>query len=133
MRQYRGLTKEGKWVYGHYVVEGCKKPKPHFIVEQGGKWNTVIPETVGQFIGLKDNNGKELDWWEGDVFELHGRSTLFTIIKEQGCFWFRSSITKERFPCYQIAKWVDLPEKLGDSQTIFSQNPELMESKDDSC
>ena len=30
----------------------------------------VIPETVGQSTGLKDKNGKDLDWWEGDRFTL---------------------------------------------------------------
>ena len=69
MRQYRGLTKEGKWVKGYYVVEGYKKPKPHFIVEVGGRWNIVIPETVGQFIGLKDKN--KVDIYKDDIVEFN--------------------------------------------------------------
>ena len=74
---------------------------------------------VEQYAGLNDKNGKDLDWWQGDVFEIHGRKTLFRIIEEDGCYWFRSDITKERFPCYQAIKWAKLPCKLGDSDTIF--------------
>ena len=74
---------------------------------------------IEQYLGLKDKNGKDLDWWEGDVFEIHGRKTLFRITEEGGCYWFRSDITKERFPCYQAIEWAKLPCKLGDSDTIF--------------
>ena len=132
MRNYRGLTKDGKWVYGWYVEQLNKSyifeeewiEEKHSIL---GAAIEIIPETVGQQTGLKDKNGKEIDWWEGDVFEVKGRSTLFKIIIEQGCFWLRNPDTKERFLCYQVAKWAELPERLGDSQTIFNQNPELME------
>lgn len=101
----------GKWCYD-------TKPDGVFDIR-----NKFIPHTdKDRFTGLHDKNGKELDWWEGDVFEIHGRSTLFRIILEDGCFWFRSSITKERFPCWSTIKWSNLPEKLGDSQTIFSDD-----------
>jgi len=62
MRPYRGMTKEGRWVYGGYAPSGNK----HFILEsKEGAWipwimHEVISETVGQSTGLKDKNGKEV-------------------------------------------------------------------------
>jgi hypothetical protein len=117
MRKYRGLTKDGNWAYGYffkswkatYILSGTKNDIPNMT--------EVLPETVDQSTGL-EKNGKDLDWWEGDLFEIHGRSTLFRIIDENGCFWLESSITKERFPCHRVITWAELPEKLGDSQTI---------------
>lgn len=32
----------------------------------------VIPETVGQQVGLKDKNGKKIDWWEDDLLQSIG-------------------------------------------------------------
>ena len=131
MRPYRGLTKEGKWVFGWYVPVGEKTfifgkdvISPEIFVSTKPPLSSVgvievIPKTIGQSTGLKDKNGKDLDWWEGDVFEIHGRKTLFRITEEGGCYWFRSDITKERFPCYQAIEWAKLPCKLGDSDTIF--------------
>ncbi len=152
MRPYRAIPIGGKdFVYGWYTeAKDYYKEKKHFIILNNSRFYPfvdcdekviepreysiniieVIPETVGQQTGLKDKRGKYLDWWEGDVFEVKGRSTLFGIINEQDCFWLRSSDTKERFSCYQVAKWAELPEKLRDSQTIFNQHPKLLEQDD---
>jgi len=69
MRPYRGLTKEGKWVYGWYVpftlpIEESPRYKiEHRIYTHLGRadctvFYEVLPETVGQSIGLKDKNDK---------------------------------------------------------------------------
>jgi len=71
MRPYRGLTKDGKWVKGWHCQIGNRHfiaTEPYDIGWSGGevlKWHIagfieVIPETVGQQIGLPDKNGVEI-------------------------------------------------------------------------
>lgn len=108
---FRGKQKDnGEWVTGYYVFQRKRSGvfgqviseldfDRHLIIDLRGNLHEVIPETVGQYTGLKDKNGKLI--FEGDILESRGSENnedwkKWVVTFSDGSFCFEREIPRKR-------------------------------------
>lgn len=143
---FRGKdTDTGEWVYGYYVelCDPCRKPirnieRVSYRIYTGvadsetsgegynftEEWYEVDPDTVGQYIGLKDKNGNKI--FKGDILAVcvlpftHEEKPVTVVFdKNEACFILVIDEKTKSFyrfqdimECEVIGNVVDNPELL---------------------
>ncbi len=124
--KYRGLTVDTKkWVYGWYIE---RYDTMSFIINSSPTCDAdnmieVIPETVGQFTGLLDKNGKEI--YGGDIIQTVAQDGARLSKFKVYWHWANAGFWKEREDgsCYQFTRQsISCCEIIGD----IHSNPNLL-------
>ena len=134
---FRGRRRDNReWVFGcYYKQTECygDDTENHIIIassedlsyDQVLDYYYVDPETVGQFTGLTDKNGKKI--FEGDIIRCiatmcDGREMVGYIIYEDCCF----CVNENRTPNLPAMDLCDAFEVIGN----IHDNPDLFKERD---
>lgn len=120
----------GEWIESMTISYGTIERKANcvFFEIREGNWQGVLPETVGQFTGLLDKNGKEI--YKGDILlmsetlsdetgSLKRVNTYYEVGIKNGCFGYIGENTGELLPFCQYKIVEDIAGNVFD-------NPELL-------
>ena len=117
--KFRGYGKDAKrWIYGSLLDERAVG----IVAIQDDDCHVweVDPESVGQFTGMKDCEGREI--YEGDVIQVVTKNPYWAFKKNYDVYWDLDGFCLEGEPLYYWFKLHDL-KVIGNAH----DNPELLE------
>lgn len=119
----------GEWAYGSLAETHGKlfigipttPDNPVYMMD----WHEVDPDTVGQFTGLLDKNGKEI--YEGDIISLRDYIAEVRWNSNLSAFCIRFSFESE-LGIKPLGSWIDRRRRCNVIGNIHD-NPELLNEK----
>ena len=135
---FRGKGKySGEWIYGIVYCKqtAWKREKTayyngmfittgiHYISGKAGENEEleeyeVIPETVGQYTGLTDKNGKKI--FEGDIVKVSNKFIDYVVF-DCGCFNMERQVMNYEFT-YQDFKNIEVIGNIYDNPELLKEN-----------
>lgn len=119
--------KTGKWAYGDLThSKGINAEVEKLIYDRVMVANYEVDEdTVGQFTGLKDKNGKEI--YMGDIISINDRPFGYIKWNPNGYFYIHTSTICEYQDCIVVGKMIkNYPSEVVGN---IHDNPELIKDK----
>jgi uncharacterized phage protein (TIGR01671 family) len=126
--KFRGMAISGEWFYGNLAILSERLGSVEagsYISNRAGLpfAYRVRPETVGQFTGLRDVNGKEI--FEGDILRLQPWVDTYRYVGfANGEYWLYH--TQSCFEPFEIGVVISSHEEAEVVGNIY-ENPELLE------
>lgn len=114
--EFRGKRYNNEWIYG---ITDCLE-----IKSSDECWYAVDKDTIGQYTGLKDKNGKKI--YEGDVLKANNNRYLYKVYFDENRFIIEDKWGNAIKPIQRAIDHFEC-EVLGN---IFD-NPELLKEKED--
>jgi uncharacterized phage protein (TIGR01671 family) len=129
----------GEWVTGGYVAPDadCKKRNEGLIVEYFGGNTTITyhvdPDTVGQFVGMKDKHGNKV--FEGDIVEVYDFTSAYAskyrgvvkMYRGSWCVEYEDSIIDTVF--HPMLFFDDFADRKTEIISNIYDNPELLSAQ----
>ena len=127
--KFRAKNINGVWYYGCMVYSNELDAAIYFQTGRGlvkrMDWVYVIPETIGQFTGLYDCDGKEI--FEGDILKWEKDGLMYVVRFWHGMFYASVKECNEDilggFPLHALTKYEDRKCKIVGN---IYDNPELL-------
>ena len=125
--KFRGKNYENKWKYGDLVQEKWKQGKAIMIKKETTAWS-VLEDTVGQYTGLHDKNGKEI--YEEDTIKCkkHIGGNFVDYCMENGFVEFKDGefgLHRKQGYYQSLKKFLEYDYELEVTGNIYD-NPELL-------